>query len=146
MKLIRGNIWDSKALAICVTTNGNVRSDGRAVMGRGIALQAAQRYPQLPFDLAERLNRFGNKVHSFYAYPSIITFPTKNDWRNPSDLGLIALSATQLVELRKDHDGRVALPFPGCANGGLDIDTVLAIIDPILSDDKFEIWDYKVKP
>ena len=146
MKLIRGNIWDSKALAICVTTNGMVKQNGRAVMGRGIALQAANRYPDLPLELARRLKLWGNKVYTFYSYPSIITFPTKHHWRDPSDLGLIALSATQLVELRRDNDGRVALPFPGCANGGINIDTVVAIIEPILSDDKFEIWDYKVKP
>ena len=145
MKLIRGNIWDSKALAICVTTNGIVKHNGFAVMGRGIALQAAQRYPELAPELGRRLISGGNKVYQFFAHPTIITFPTKHHWRDPSDIKLIELSAHQLVKMWKDHPERCALPFPGCANGGLRISDVLAIIDPILSDDKFEIWDYKVK-
>ena len=138
MKLIRGNIWKSGAMGICVTTNGIVKKNGDAVMGRGIALQAAQRYPELAPELGRRLTLWGNKV-----YTMIITFPTKHHWKDPSDIELIKNSAHQLVEAWQ-HEQRCALPFPGCANGGLRIPDVLSVIQPILSDDKFELWDYRV--
>lgn len=44
MRDIKGNIWtlyDSDPTCyICITTNGFVKSNGEAVMGRGTALQA----------------------------------------------------------------------------------------------------------
>ncbi len=145
MKLIRGNIWDSGADAICVTTNGIIKHNGRAVMGRGIALQAANRYPQLALALAKAIRDNGNHVHRFEENDcAIITFPTKNHWRDPSSIELIAQSAHELVYISQTFN-RVALPYPGCANGQLDIFDVVQVIKPILSDDKFEIWDYKVK-
>lgn len=144
MKLIRGNIWDSGADAICITTNGIVKNNGQAVMGRGIALQAATRYPQLALNLAKAIRQNGNHVYRFEENDrAIITFPTKNHWRDSSSLDLIIQSARELVYISETFH-RIALPYPGCANGGLRITDVMDAINPILDDDKFEIWDYKV--
>ncbi|MCZ2224447.1 MAG: hypothetical protein LC122_12560 [Chitinophagales bacterium] len=42
-----GNLFDfvNIADAICITTNGIVKSNQEAVMGAGIALQAAEKFP-----------------------------------------------------------------------------------------------------
>ena len=45
MKEVTGNIWDYPADIVCITTNGSTTRNGSAVMGKGIALQAKERYP-----------------------------------------------------------------------------------------------------
>ena len=62
MREITGNIWDFYAQGkwIVITTNGNTKSNGEAIMGRGVALEAAQRLPELPQMLGQRLRAGGN--------------------------------------------------------------------------------------
>jgi hypothetical protein len=59
---ITGDLWQladfGHADAVCITTNGYVRRDGHAVMGRGCALQAAKRWPLLPKVLGDILCHF----------------------------------------------------------------------------------------
>jgi O-acetyl-ADP-ribose deacetylase (regulator of RNase III) len=143
-----GNIWESGADAICVTTNSVVKSNGEAVMGKGIALQAAQYYPMLPVYVGNCLKTFGNKVFMFpltsdvvTGEPFIVTFPTKLDWRAPSLIGLIAKSAEELVVLADQHGwNRVALTRVGCGNGNLKWADVKPVIEKYF-DDRFEVWE-----
>jgi len=44
VKEVDGNLWEIEADWRVITTNGFVKKDGRAVMGRGVARQALQRY------------------------------------------------------------------------------------------------------
>ena len=88
MNTLKGNIFDFKGDAICITTNGIVKSNGDAVMGAGIALQAAQIYPQLPKKLGSLLKEHGNHVAVLMELenePAIIAFPTKEE------LGVLSL-------------------------------------------------------
>jgi hypothetical protein len=129
--------------AICITTNGVVRAGGRAVMGRGVALAAREKFPGIDKKLAYNIKTFGNKVGVIYTWEErgifVLSFPTKNDWRDGSSISLIRESAERLalwadvVELKK-----VLLPRPGCANGGLRWGDVKPVIAPIL-DDRFII-------
>ena len=48
MKEVKGDIWKSDCDIIAITTNGVVKKNGELVMGRGIASQAKQRYPDIP--------------------------------------------------------------------------------------------------
>jgi hypothetical protein len=48
--------------AICLTTNGSVRQDGAAVMGRGVALMAKRLWYGLDRLLGKRLKKQGNVV------------------------------------------------------------------------------------
>lgn len=137
--------------AVCITTNGVIRKDGRAVMGRGIARIADIKFNLAPA-LADGLRKYGN--HAFYMgalrdaqtgrVMSVITFPTKHDWKNKSDLDLIQQSARELIGLCNQYGiQRCYLPCPGCANGGLDWETqVRPLIEPILAGDRFVIADY----
>lgn len=112
--------------ALVITTNGFVKNDGSAVMGRGVAKQAADRWPWLPRELGFRLNNSGNHVYAwrpdehltgFY----IVTFPVKHHWREMADTQLIGRSADELVLFARAHEDvrTVVMPRPGCGNGGL---------------------------
>jgi len=137
-----------------ITTNGDVRKDGRAVMGRGVARQAAQRWPSLRLRLGDliagseafHLPAYGNHVHhlgSFYN-GNLVSFPVKHHWQDTADLSLIVQSCRELVKLTTKMNWRfVLMPRPGCGNGGLTWDVVKPMIQPLL-DDRFFIcqWRY----
>ena len=113
-----GNLWDSEADVRVITTNGSVKKNGEAVMGRGCALEAKQRWPALAATLGTYITRFGNRVTYFQDY-NLFTFPVKHEWMQKADIDLIKLSAEQL-SLHALHSWEVILmPRPGCGNGGL---------------------------
>jgi hypothetical protein len=74
---------------------------------------------------------------------NIVSFPTKNHWKDPSDIGLIKQSALELVEMT-DQAGwnKVYLSWPGCGLGGLNKEQVRKVIQPIF-DDRFYILTLK---
>jgi len=118
------NLWDfdCKEYYRVITTNGCIKKDGTAVMGKGIALQANQKYPLLSTKLANHIETYGNVVGIFPNY-KIITFPTKNNWRNESNYKIIQKSCDELVlNWLADYKniGKVVMPKVGCSNGGLD--------------------------
>ena len=98
MKIYRCDIWSlaDRADAICITTNGLTKANGEAVMGKGIALQARQRFPGIDRVLGDHLRARGNVPGIINVNPAIVSFPTKNDWRDKSDLDLIEKSARKL--------------------------------------------------
>ena len=144
---IVGDIWEQKCDWLCITTNGIIDKRGSAVMGKGIALQAKQRFSGIEKILAKKIQEKGNIVSSlFYDIADqkwIISFPTKNDWRDKSDINLIENSAEQLKQhfdkYCSTHKNKpiVMLPRPGCSNGQLDWKDVKKVIEPILTDDRF---------
>lgn len=99
-----GNFWDIKADARCITTNGALRKNGNAIMGKGIALDARRRYPDLEIILGRLLREYGN--HVFKLGNGLISFPTKRHWKEDSDIELIKRSAQELVFLLKDDPAK----------------------------------------
>jgi hypothetical protein len=128
---ITGNIFNRQSwscqpltqeVALCVTTNGNVRANGMAVMGAGVAKVCRDRFPQTPVILGQKLALIGNQVHYLLTHNKthIFSFPTKHDWRHPSDMNLIVASARTLAELANLRpDCTFVLTRPGCGCGGL---------------------------
>jgi hypothetical protein len=148
---VRGDLWDfHKAGHWVVITVNEVRTNkGRAVMGRGVALQAAQRWPELPVLLGNTIAQNGNHVAHANTY-RLIFFPVKHDWRELADLELIKRSAEELVRLADNFpvtfDGgiRICLPRPGCANGGRTWEEVGPILENVLhGDERFMIVDWR---
>ena len=137
-----GDLWTYQCNARCVNTNGIVKRDGSLVMGRGIALEAAQRYPDLPKMLGRCVRAQGNLVFSVWPEGSdaaIVSFPTKYHWSEGSKLDLIERSAHRLLALTNEMKWNVVvLPWPGCGNGGLKPIDVRPVIGPIL-DDRFVV-------
>ena len=148
IKTERGSIWAyEKTHAIVIPTNIGWRArDQSNIMGRGLALQAAKKYPdfQLWFgrECAARL-----EMTPVLVYPDapLIAFPVKPlnasapwmSWKNKADLKLIERSAKQLAEIKVDRP--VAVSLVGCGNGGCDIADVRPILDRHLSDDRFTL-------
>jgi hypothetical protein len=166
---IKKNLWDCDGpnTLICITTNGFVKNNGEAVMGRGCAKEAAERWPQFPKMFGEMLNRLGNTVviwdnqetgtyvENVEDLPDLqgqlATFPVKHNWWEEADLELIKKSAEDLVRLvncfaREDLPDmttfeKIYIPRPGCGNGKLSWEIVKVILEPIL-DDRFIIVDF----
>lgn len=138
-----GDIWTSGADVICVTTNGMLKRNGELVMGKGIAMEAIQRFPTLGKLLGHHVKCSGN-------YPIVIdfddvkiaSFPTKNDWRKDSDIQLIEESAILLKNVLPKDVKHVAMSRVGCGNGNLNWNRVKAVLKPIL-DDRFVVYEKK---
>lgn len=146
-----GNIFllppDGSREASVVTTNGMVRADGRAVMGAGIAKYVRDNMPGSDRILAGLLGGRGN--HAFLLgrlpdrdraakgldpYVTVLSMPTKHDWKDASDPELILRSARELSALADEHAiPKIYLPAPGCSNGRLDYASqVRPMLAPVL--------------
>ncbi|MCK9429374.1 MAG: macro domain-containing protein [Candidatus Omnitrophica bacterium] len=139
MKEEIGNIFDKKTF--CITTNGVVKINGELVMGAGIALEAKKRYPQLPILYGNHVKEYGNTpvIVTINKIVSIISFPTKNNWKDKSNINLIINSCKELVKLVDKYNlTEIYLTRPGCGLGGLDWNYVKPIISKLL-DDRFII-------
>jgi hypothetical protein len=133
-----GNIWEYAVEGvITITTNGSLTPDGRAVFGRGVAREAATRYPGLAEKMGSLLKEKGNQVLDLGN--GIVTFPVEETpWSLP-DLRIIARSAQELRALA-DISGwwKIVVPRPGCGGGGLAWQDVKPILEPWF-DDRFTV-------
>ena len=107
------------------------------VMGKGIALQFKQRWPQNFKDYEAACKRDEIKpgkmfIHDLgeWAKPRfIINFPTKAHWRGDSKIEYIESGLRDLVsQVKRLNIKSIALPPLGCGNGGLDWDDVKRLI------------------
>lgn len=134
-----GDIWEyaDRYDGIVITTNGSVTRDGRAVIGRGVAKQAACRFPDIACTLGILLTEQGS--HVFDLGCGIITFPVEETAWSLPDLRIIAASAQEL-RLLADQSGwrQIVVPRPGCGGGGLAWKDVQPVLAPWL-DDRFVI-------
>jgi hypothetical protein len=128
--------------ATCITTNGIVKTNGRAVMGAGVAKLVRDRYINCDLVLGTLITKNGSKVQQFLSKPvNLIAFPTKNHYKANSSLQLIEQSAHELKEWADNHPEftTIILPRPGCNNGRLVWAQVKPVLEGILTDDKFII-------
>lgn len=146
---IRGNynIFDlpQNGEAMCVTTNGIVKANGGAVMGAGIAKQANNLF-HLEFKLGKYLKQYGNRVFNMGSFSNgirtftVITFPTKYNWKDNSDVTLIVKSCEQLVAMcDKFNITKCYLTPPGCGCGNLGYETIVKPWISQILDDRFII-------
>lgn len=145
MKEIQGNLWtwaqDAPNTYIVITTNGTVKRDGCCVMGRGVAKQAAVRFPGLPAFLGEKISTHGNHVHVLPG--NLISFPVKFHWAEEANILLINRSVVELVDTADlIHATHIYMPRPGCGNGGLTWDVVRPLLVDKL-DDRFTICEVR---
>ncbi len=144
---LKGDIWDfhDKEEWIAITTNGTIRGDGACVMGRGVALQAKQRYPKIPYQIGKMLGVYGN-VPLCLRDVRIATFPVKFHWKDKADLGLIEDSARGLVEdITMLGIDKLYTVRPGCGNGRLHWTRE---VEPVLKgilDDRFIVVERRIE-
>jgi len=116
---VTDNIWEYLGRAvIAITTNGSLSRDGRAVLGRGCARQAGERFPALPARLGALIREHGNHVQVIG--DGLVSFPVEETAWSLPDPGLIARSARELRELAdRERWETIVVPRPGCGGGGL---------------------------
>jgi O-acetyl-ADP-ribose deacetylase (regulator of RNase III) len=133
----RGNLLqaDVEALVNTVNTVG--------YMGKGIALQFKQAFPQNFAAYAQAVRTGKVRAGQMLVVPTgfvtnpryIINFPTKRHWRERSRLEDIDSGLTALVgEIRRQGIRSIAIPPLGCGNGGLDWSVVKPRILKALGD------------
>ena len=137
IRLTKGDLLraPAEALVNAVNTVG--------VMGKGIALQFKQAYPEM-FRAYERACKAGEvklgKMHVFDLDAAgnkprwIINFPTKGHWRDASRLSDVEEGLKDLVAtIQRLHIRSIAVPPLGCGLGGLNWDEVRARIEDALA-------------
>ncbi len=131
-----GDLWElARGSVLVITTNGCVNNRGECIMGRVIALQAKQHFPEVAKKLGSYIRQYGNRCFNLGKYGdyTLVSCPTKNDWRQSSSLELITRSAGQLVEMADKFEWpAVYMPRPGCGNGRLSWQQVAPALEPIL--------------
>lgn len=127
MKEVYGSIWVHFLVAghiVCITTNGTVKKNGEAVMGRGNAKQATICIPGLVWKLGSYLRTSGNEA-GYLEYNEfrsrIVIFPVKHNWWEKADRVLIEEGVRWLLrEANQNPQIVYHLPRPGCGNGKLN--------------------------
>ena len=139
MRELVGDLWDFYDVGdwVGITTNGDVSREGLAIMGKGVAKEAAEWISPLRFLLGQALRQGGNHVHVFCKH-RIVTIPVKCHWHAPASKELIERSFGELVTVWKDRKDPLYMVRPGCGAGGLKWETVKPLCEKYL-DDRFVI-------
>ncbi len=100
-------------------------------MGKGIALEFRNRYPDLYYQYKKLCRQKKFKPHSLFKMVSrfgnqhVICLVTKEHFARNSNLDLVESSLKLLVDYHKNvcSLGSLAIPPLGCSNGGLDFES-----------------------
>lgn len=143
-----GDIWEKHEEGhwIVIPTNGTVKKDGACVMGRGLALQAIERFPGVAYELGADIERDGNFVHCDGG-KGLVFLPVKHNWWDKASMKLIESGLRQLAESFDeiaDYNPPVYVPRLGCGNGGLDWGEVKPLMERML-DNRFTVIELKGK-
>lgn len=143
---LEGNILESKAMALVNTVNLV------GVMGKGIALQFKKQFPE-NFKLYQKACKenaigigrlFVTKEQTVFGVKTIINFPTKTDWRKPSEYSYIEKGLDDLVRIIDEYNIQsIAIPPLGSGNGGLNWEIVKTMIEDKLALLQIEIMVYE---
>jgi hypothetical protein len=166
LKELIGNIFDlmlePETDGICITTNGMVGADNKAIMGAGTAGHCARLFPSVRLTLGKSILEYGNfpfiigylDKNNIFKDPDfqvienaehhclIWSFPTKNDFRKKSDLELIKTSAKCMMENAMTFKLKnVYIPLPGCGakTGQLSWENEVKPAIKDILDDRFTI-------
>lgn len=115
------------------------------VMGKGLALEFALRYPELDAVYTKQCRNKEINVGKIYDYningTNIINFPTKYDFRYPSQYKWIEEGLQDFLNnYKKLNIKSVAFPLLGCTNGELDKKIVLEMMKKYLDLDGVQVY------
>jgi O-acetyl-ADP-ribose deacetylase (regulator of RNase III) len=148
MKFITGNLLNAETQAIVNTVNTV------GVMGKGIALQFKERFPQNFKAYADACKQGLVVTGKMFVFKEsdllrnekiIVNFPTKEQWYRKSQYSYIEEGLKDLVKIIKDRSiESISIPPLGCGNGGLKWDKVKSLMVKYLSDlDNVQIFIYQ---
>ncbi len=141
IEYIEGNIFDSPAQVIVNTVNTV------GVMGKGIALEFKNRYPQMfeKYKIACEKHTLTIGKLMLVSAPDhmLLLFPTKENWRYPSRLSYIEQGLKRFCDNYAQR-GITSIAFPklGCGNGDLDWDEVRPLMEYYLKDLPIDVYIY----
>jgi O-acetyl-ADP-ribose deacetylase (regulator of RNase III) len=117
-------------------------------MGKGLALQFKQRYPEMfkvyRWQCQHDEISIGHPLLYQQSLPWILNFPTKTHWRLPSQLSYIEAGLVALLPLCDQHDIKsIAFPKLGVGEGGLSWEEVKPLMESYLSQLNAEVLLYE---
>jgi len=121
--LVSGNLLEAQTEALVNTVNC------MGIMGKGIALQFKQAFPDNFNDYSQACSKGKVRIGKMFVYRTdsmfhpkyIINFPTKRHWKAKSRLEDIELGLKDLVRIIKDLNIKsIAVPPLGSGLGGLN--------------------------
>jgi len=131
IEYIKGDIFQStvQTLVVPVNTVG--------VMGAGLAKEFVRRYPEMERVYKHLCSKNEIRIGRLWIYkmesPWILNFPTKKDWRDPSELWYIQAGLTTIMlTYERERIESIAFPKLGCGLGGLDWPDVKELFDEYL--------------
>jgi O-acetyl-ADP-ribose deacetylase (regulator of RNase III) len=139
VRFVNGNILRDNVDAIVVPVNTV------GVMGKGLALQVAKRYPSIVTVYRYALRTGRLKIGTVYvvSHPLMILFPAKRHWRNPSKLEYIQTGLKSMAkEIESWNLRSVAVPALGCGLGGLDWKIVHPLIETAFANSPADVRLY----
>lgn len=131
LSYLKGDLLSSPA-QVQVNTVNTV-----GVMGKGIALQFKNKYPDMFKAYQNVCERHLLDVGKLYLWKCsekwVLMFPTKKHWRNPSKIEYIESGLKKFVD-NYERLGIESIAFPklGCGNGNLDWEVVRPIMEKYL--------------
>lgn len=143
LELKQGNLLEEKTEALVNTVNCV------GVMGKGIALQFKQAFPETFKQYKKACDAGEVQPGQMFTVPTgnlfnpryIINFPTKRHWKGKSRLEDIKTGLKALVEeVKRLEIQSIAIPPLGCGNGGLD----WAVVKPLIIGAFADLPDVKV--
>lgn len=141
IEYVEGNIFDSPAQVIVNTVNTV------GVMGKGIALEFKNRYPQMfeKYKTAceKHMLTIGKLMLVSAPDHMLLLFPTKENWRYPSKLSYIEQGLKRFCDNYAQR-GITSIAFPklGCGNGELDWNEVHPLMERYLKNLPIDIYIY----
>lgn len=141
--------WRNPGYIVCITTNGFVKANGDAVMGRGCAAECVKRLPFIKGTLGIHIIEHGNVAGYLFKpdspYGGLVAFPVKHKWFEQADFELIRQSTAWLYAQAVLHpEWKFLLPRPGCGNGKLKYADVRPLL--ITLPNNVAIVDYAERP
>jgi O-acetyl-ADP-ribose deacetylase (regulator of RNase III) len=127
-----GNLLTADVEAVVNTVNTV------GIMGKGIALQFKRAYPANFAAYRAACDRGDVRLGEMFVFDTaikgprryVINFPTKQHWKNNSQLEDVKAGLDDLVRVVTERGIRsVAIPALGCGNGGLDWQVVRPLIE-----------------
>lgn len=147
LHFLKGNLLESNAEALVNTVNTV------GVMGKGIALQFKNQFPNNykiyakackngEFNIGQLL--ITEEESLLNGKKIIINFPTKTDWRKPSEYSYIEQGIIELVKVIEEKKiSSIAIPPLGAGHGGLDWEKVKRMMQYYLRNVNAEIFIYQ---
>ena len=146
--VVSGDIFTCGADAITNTINC------RGAMGAGIAKEFKKRYPDMYNEYVTLCKKGKIRVGEVWVWLEsvtsnpkyIVNFPTKDDWKNPSQLIWIKAGLANLKShvIMKEITS-LALPALGCNLGGLDFADVRKLVEETFGDAAISVTLFEPK-